>query len=118
MAAASGPLELDFLQSYARRDGDAVRLVLTLPKDADVPGRQVFVRFERHDAAVRAAAEVTRAAGRTRLEVAVPRHELPDGLWHLKLRQAGKPRRNLRARLLLHPDQPIALLFGKTSNIT
>jgi hypothetical protein len=117
-AMASGPLEPDFLLSYARRDGDAVRLVLALPDDADVAGPQVFVRFDQHDTGFRTAATLTRAHGATRVEVSVPRERLADGVWHLKLRDQDKPLRNLRARILLHGDQPLALLFGKTSNIT
>jgi hypothetical protein len=116
-AMASGPVDPDFLMSYARRDGDAVRLVLALPDDAEVAGPQVFVRFEQHDTGFRAAATLTRAKGAARVEVSVPRERLADGVWHLKLRDQDTLR-NLRARILLHRDQPVALLFGKTSNIT
>jgi hypothetical protein len=117
-AMAPGPVDPDFLLSYARRDGDDVRVVLVLPRDADLDDAPVFVRFEQHDSGFRAAAELTRTDGTTRVEVSVPREQLTDGLWHLKLRQRNRPLRNLRARVLLHGDQPLALLFGKTSNIT
>src|SRR3954464_9482904 len=115
---ASAPLDPDFLLSYARRDGDALRVVLALPEDADVVGPKVFVRFEQHDTGFRARAELTRADGTSRVEVSVPREQLTDGVWHLKLRDQDRQLRNLRARILLHGDQPVALLFGKTSNIT
>ena len=117
-AMGYGPIEPDFVLSYARRDGDAVRVVLALPDDADVVGPQVFVRFEQHDTAVRAAATLTRADGPVRVAVTVPREQLVDGVWRLKLRERDEPPRSLRARVLIHGDQPVALLFGKTSNIT
>ena len=48
-----------------------------------------------------------------------PREQMADGVWHLKLRDGrGSPWRGLGARLLAHDDQPVALLFGKTANIT
>ncbi len=117
-AMASGPVDPDFLLSYARRDGDALRVVLALPADAEVAGPKVFVRFEQRDTGFRAPAELTRVDGAARVEVSVPRDQLADGVWHLKLRDRKTSLRNLRARILLHGDQPVALLFGKTSNIT
>ena len=117
-AMASGPVDPDFLLSYARRDGDALRVVLVLPDDAEVSGPQVFLRFEQHDTGFRVPATLTRTDGKARVEVSVPRERLPDGVWHLKLREKDPGLRNLRARILLHGDQPVALLFGKTSNIT
>ncbi len=113
----SRPVDPDFLLSFARRDGDTLRLVLVLPGDADVTG-PVFLRWERHDTVVRAPATLTRADGAARIEVTVPRAQLADGVWNLKLREEAKPLRNLRARVLIHGDQPVALLFGKTSDIT
>jgi hypothetical protein len=117
-ATQPGPVHPDFLLSYARRDGDSIRVVLALPDDADVAGSHVFVRFEQHDTGFRAPATLTRANGAARVEVTVPREHLADGVWHLKLREQAKPLRNLRTRILIHRDQPVALLFGKTSNIT
>jgi hypothetical protein len=41
----------------------------------------------------------------------VPRSELPDGVWRLKLRVGpNAPLRNLRTRLLVKGAQPVALL--------
>jgi len=117
-AMAPGPVDPDFLLSYARRDGDALRVVLVLPHDADVTGDRVFVRFEKQDTGFRVPATLTQVDGTTRLETSVPRADLDDGVWNLKLRQPDQPLRNLRARVLLHGDQPVALLFGKTRNIT
>ena len=117
-SVAKGPIAVDSLLSYARLDGDAVRVVLALPEDSGLAGRRVSVRFQSDQTRVRVPASLERLDGRTRLEVAVPREKLADGLWQLKLREAGPPLRNLRTRLLLDAHQPVALLFGKTPNIT
>jgi hypothetical protein len=107
----------DDLLSYARLDGDAVRVVLTLAEDTTVTGPKVFVRFQNGENGLRFPATLQDARGRRRVEVSVPRHELADGVWRLKLREAGGSVHDLGARLLLHGDQPVALLFGKTANI-
>lgn len=118
-AMTSAPVDPDFLLSYARRDGDALRVVLALPDEVEVAGPQVFVRFEQRDTGFRVPATLTRADGAAaRVEVSVPREQLVDGVWHLKLREQDKPLRDLRARILIHGDQPVALLFGKTTNVT
>jgi hypothetical protein len=115
---AEGPIAVDSVLSYARVDGDAVRVVLALPEDADPPGHRIFIRFEGEQAHLRAPASLERSDGRTRIEVSVPRGQLADGLWHLKLREGGGSLRSSGARLLLDARQPVALLFGKTPNIT
>ena len=114
---SSDPLTDDVL-SYARLDGDAVRLVLTLAEDAEVAGPRVFVRFQNDEARLRFPAALERATGRSRVDLSVPREQLADGVWRLALRERGGPVHDLGARLLLHRDQPVALLFGKTANIT
>lgn len=108
------PLPVDPLLSYARRDGDAIRVVLSLPT-ATFKRRQVWVRFQGDEGGVRALAEVTDRDGRLQAEVSVPRSDLPDGLWRLKLRAGpNAPLRSLRTKLLVSDSQPIALLpkFG------
>jgi hypothetical protein len=113
------PIAVDSLLSYARLDGDHLRLVLALPQDTEVGGRRLFVRFGNGETGFRAAASLERSAAGVTVEVAVPRHQIGDGVWSLRLREGGASRpRNLRARVLLHGDQPVALLFGKTDNIT
>ena len=111
------PLADDVL-SYARLDGDAVRVVLTLAEDAEVAGPRVLLRFQNDEARHRAPSALERAMGRSRVDVSVPREQLADGVWRLALGERGGPVRDLGARLLLHRDQPVALLFGKTANIT
>jgi hypothetical protein len=117
MAMRSDPLADDVL-SYARLDGEAVRVVLTIAEDAEVAGPRLFVRFQNDEARLRIAATLGHAMGRSRVEVSVPREQLADGVWRLALRERGGPLHDLGARLLLHKDQPVALLFGKTANIT
>ncbi len=113
-----GQLAPDSLLSYARLDGDAVRVVLALSDDASLTGPQVFVRFQNRDGGFRVPAALEQAAGRSTVRVSVPRDQLADGVWRLKLRESkGAPLHDLGARVLLHADQPVALLFGKTPNI-
>lgn len=116
-AMPSGPTSADSLLSYARLDADAVRVVLTLPDDAEVAGPQVFVRFQNGETRLRFPAALEDANGRRRVEASVPREQITDGVWHLRLREAGGSLHDLGARLLLHGDQPVALLFGKTANV-
>ena len=61
-----------------------------------------------------AARSRTPEAGAT-VAVTVAPERVADGVWHLRLREdAGSPLRELGARVLVHGDQPVALLFGKT----
>lgn len=104
------PLPVDPLLSYARRDGDAIRVVLVLPT-ARFRRRQVWLRLQGDDGGVRAAGAVTDHGEGRRVEATIPRSELPDGTWRLKLRvQPQAPLRNLRTRLLVSDTRPVALL--------
>jgi hypothetical protein len=114
----SGPIPTDSLLSYARVDGESVRVVLALPDHAEVAGPQVLVRFQAGEHHFRTRGQVVDSAGRTRVEVTVRRAQVADGVWHLRLRQdAQSPLRDLGARLLVRGDMPVALLFGKTANV-
>ena len=117
-AMPSGPLTVDSLLSYARLDGDDVRVVLALPDDTDVVGPRVFVRFQHGETRFRVPAVVERSSGRTCVAVSVPREQAVDGVWRLRLRENGEsPPRDVGARLLLRAGQPVALLFGRTENV-
>jgi len=116
-AMPPAPVTADDLLSYARLDGDAVRVVLTLSDDVEVAAPRVFVRFQSGETRLRFPATIAQSSGRHRVEVSVPRAELADGVWQLRLREGGGPLHDLGARVLLHGDQPVALLFGKTANI-
>jgi hypothetical protein len=109
-AVPAAPLPVDPLLSYARRDGDAIRVVLTLPT-ARFRRRRVLLRLQGKDGGVRARGTVTEHGDGRRVEVTIPRSELPDGVWRLKIRVApNAPLRNLRTRLLVSDTQPVALL--------
>jgi len=113
----SAPI-VDDLLSFARRDGDRLRVVLTMAGHAELSGRRVFVRFQNGEARHRFPATLERVGGRMRVEVSVARDELLDGVWRLRLRDGrGGTLHDLGARVLLHPEQPVALLFGRTANI-
>jgi hypothetical protein len=109
-AVPADPLPVDPLVSYARRDGDAIRVVLVLPTARFKRG-QVWLRFQGEGGGHRAAGSVTEHGEGRRVEVIIPRSELADGVWRLKLRvQPKAPLRNLRTRLLVSDTQPVALL--------
>jgi hypothetical protein len=112
------PLAVDSLLSFARLDGESVRLVLALPDDSGLDAPRLFIRFQNGQTGFRVPASLARSTEGLRVSVSVPREQLTDGVWRLRLREGGSPLRNLNARLLLHGDQPVALLFGKTPNIT
>ena len=117
MTAMSSEPITDDLLSFARLEGDAVRVVLALTDEAQVADGKLFVRFQDDQTRLRFPATLEQADGRRRVEVTVPRDQLADGVWRLRLREAGGSVHDLGARLLLHGDQPVALLFGKTANI-
>ena len=108
-------LPVDPLLSYARSDGNAIKVVLILPT-ARFKARRVRLRLQGEDGrSVRALGTVTDHGDGRRVEVRAPRSELPDGMWRLKLRVGpNAPLRNLRTKLLLSDTQPVALLpkFG------
>lgn len=110
-------LTADSLLSYARLDGDAVRVVLGLPEGAEVAETRLFVRFQNDETRVRFPARLERSDGRARVEVSAPREQIADGVWQLKLREDGGTLYDVGARVLLNGDQPVALLFGLTDNI-
>lgn len=108
------PLPVDPQLSFARRDGDAIRVILVLPT-ASFQRRQVRLRFQGDGGSARAFGMVTAHGAGRRVEATIPRSELPDGVWRLKLRVQPKgPLRNLRTKLLVSDTQPVALLprFG------
>lgn len=101
--------------SYAHRTADTVVVQLHLPRleEAGSAG----VRLVRLGKGTRRRVDVeaqTRAADRgTMLTVSIPRPEVEPGRWQLRLRNPdGSGYRLVRARLLVRPDQPVALLVG------
>ncbi|MDO9457462.1 hypothetical protein [Nocardioides sp.] len=116
------PQPIEAVSSYARRVGDTIKVVITLPDDLQsqvgqrLTHRRVWLRFGHRVDGVREGfrvlAEVTPGA-RPRLVAEAPAASLPPGVWNLALRvgQNG-PLVPLEARLLTSDTQPIALLAG------
>jgi hypothetical protein len=121
---APQPAPVEGVASYARRVGDEIRVLLTLP-DAmtDRVGqrlthRRVWVRFSRKVDGVarrhRALAEVT-MGDKPVVVATIPVADLGVGVWNLSLRIGREgPVVPLEARLLLTDTdrQPLALLVG------
>lgn len=118
------PAPVEAVASYARRVGDEIRVVLTLPDAMTdrvgqrLTNRRVWVRFSRkvdgEQQGARALAEVMPGA-KPVVVASIPVGDVPVGVWNLALRlgQQG-PVVPLEARLLI-PDtatQPLALLVG------
>ena len=118
------PAPVEAVSSYARRVGDEIKIVLTLPDAMTdrvgqrLTNRRVWVRFSRKVDDVqqrcRALAEVT-TGDRPVVTASIPVAEVPAGTWQLALRvgQQG-PVVPLEARLLTTDTatQPLALLVG------
>lgn len=110
-------LTVDPLLSYARGDGDAIKVVLVLPA-AGIKRRHVWLRLQGADGGVGARADVTRSETGQRVEASIPRSGLPDGIWRLKLRVGPNgPPRSLRTRLVVNDRQPVALLPKFTADV-
>jgi len=101
--------------SYARRTPDSVVITLHLPKAADVDAGGLRLTSLRKGPRRRVDVDAQVAPAGTGVVVtaSVPRAEVEPGLWQLRLRTAdGSGYRRAKARLLVRPDQPVALLVG------
>jgi hypothetical protein len=101
--------------SYARRTADRVVVQMHLPGlvDAGSVGVRLVSLGKGPKRRLDVEAEAT-AAGRGSLVTAsVPRADVEPGRWQVRLRKPdGSGFRRVRARLLVRPDQPVALLVG------
>ena len=111
------PLLVDPLLSWARREVDGVRVVIRLREGQLMPGVPAddgLALLLRRKAAesVRAPVQVREDGGGHVLTASVSSSELGgSGTWRLALKTPGRGApRPLRTRLLLRPDQPVALL--------
>lgn len=101
--------------SYARRTADRVVVQMHLPGLVDAGSVEVRLVSIGKGPKRRLDVEAeTTAAGRGSLvTVSVPRADVEPGRWQVRLRKAdGSGYRRVRARLLVRPDQPVALLVG------
>lgn len=102
---------IDETASFARRDADAVRLVLTVTGEADLSDSGL--RLTRGKRRVRASATADLRNGSWLVESRVPAARLKPGVWRLSVRADPDAKWQLvAARLLVGGEQPIALLPG------
>ena len=108
MSAAG--LRVDELLSYAVRTDGSVRVHLSLP-EADVPPGRVSVRLRAGRRTLDVPGEVTRSGTGAVLAFTVV---LDAGrrAWRILLQPAEGDHARVEARLLVAPDQPVALLAG------
>ncbi|MGN6576352.1 MAG: hypothetical protein ACTHKG_11740 [Nocardioides sp.] len=113
----SGAHDVGVADSYARRTTDSVVLTLHLPKtDAvDAGGVRLTSLGKGPKRRVDVAAQTAASEQGVVVTATVPRAEVEPGRWQLRLRTAdGSGYRRARARLLVRPDQPVALMVGPT----
>lgn len=113
----SGAHDVGVAGSYARRTTDSVVLTLHLPgTDAvDAGGIRLASLGKGPKRRVDVAAQVAPASSGVLVTATVPRTEVEPGRWQLRLRTAdGSGYRRVKARLLVRPDQPVALMVGPT----
>ena len=101
---------VDLVNSYARRRGDRVEVVLADPSPPiDTTGAVVVLR--REGRGVRAGADVLDDARGRRLVASFPAEDLDDGQWRVVVRVANE-RTNPGLRLLVQGRRPVVLLWG------
>jgi hypothetical protein len=111
----TGAHGVEVANSYARRSGDDVLLHVHLPR-ADAL-QQPTLRLKRvgkgQPRTFDGDVSVASMAKGVLLTTTVPASEVSPGLWQLQLRDAeGEEFRRVRARLLVDPKMPVALLSG------
>ena len=102
--------------SYARRTTDSVVLTLHLPHatDADAGVLRLTRLGKRAKRRVNVPTQTAPAGTGVLVTASVPRAEVEPGRWQLRLRTAdGSGYRRAKARLLVRPDQPVALMVGR-----
>lgn len=108
---------IDLVDSYARRVGDDVEVVLSDPDGVVAPGATVELRRgeQRHRASVEVVDAEHGEHGRRAL-VRLPRADLRNGTYALRLAAAGddgEGARPLGCRLLVQGERPLVLLWGQ-----
>jgi hypothetical protein len=99
----------DISESYARRTGTQVRIVLRL--EEPLPASRVSLRLHSGRRVVEVPAAVDDPAGRPRLEALVDKSRLRGATWRLRL-DDGTGETSVEARLVFRAGQPIALVPG------
>lgn len=101
--------DVDLVDSYARRLGDELEVVLASPGFDLTEDTEVILR-RRNARHASVPSLVDDERGR-RVVVRFPRAELSDGTWVLRLR-ARNQGRDLGCRLLVQGARPLVLLWG------
>lgn len=103
-------VEVDQTRSYARRGAGSYEVVLSTERLDAAGDLQLCLRSRGRR--VIAPLSATVAADETRLVAQVPVGELAAGRWRLLVERADASSVELRARLVVGPRQPVALLTG------
>lgn len=111
----TGAHGVEVANSYARRSGDDVLLRVHLPETDAL--EQPSLRLKRvgkgQPRTIDGDVSVTPMAQGVLLTATVPASEVSSGLWQLRLREGDDQQfRRVRARLLVDPKMPVALLSG------
>jgi hypothetical protein len=105
------PATFDLVESFARRRGAHVEIVLADPK-AEIADLSAAVRLRQGPRAVQALGELTESPTGRRLTIRVPAGELRNGVWTLELHDGTEVSQKLAARLLVQGQRPVVLLWG------
>jgi hypothetical protein len=105
------PAEFDLVDSFARRRGDDVEVVLADPK-TELIGADHAVVLRRGQAAVEAIGQFADSGTTRRLTIRAPRSRFANGTWSLAVRRPDGREAPLAARLLVQGERPLVLLWG------
>jgi hypothetical protein len=105
------PAEFDLVDSFARRRGADVEIVLAEPK-TELAVTTATVQLRQGKRSADATGDFAESAAGRRLTVRVRRAELSDGTWSLAVRKDDGSIAPLAARLLIQGDRPVVLLWG------
>jgi hypothetical protein len=104
-------LAVELTESYAQVVGDDVRLVVRLPDDSTVGGRDML-QLKKGKRVVRIPVSHSASSTGTILEATVPIEQIGSGTWRLGLASDTERPMPLEARLVYNHKQPVALLPG------
>jgi hypothetical protein len=110
----ANPISVDETRSLAWRENGRVQIVVHL-SEPDLPAGERIVRFRHGERTFRRPAELVPAPdGGTVLTVSAPAKRLGKVAWFIALRpeEAEGAFHRVSARILAHPDLPVALLPG------
>jgi len=106
------PAGFDLVDSYARRRGDEVEVVLALPAGTLAPptAEVTFSSGRRSLNGTATSGEVVGDASRVILRA--PRDQFANGIWSIALKPTLESVERVNARLLVQGERPLVLLWG------